>query len=135
MSSVPYKELIFSTPSRKYEFYSKRAETWGYPMPVLSNNKLDSVYPYRLLTPHGKDTLFGQHLLDYDGIPIVFTSQSIADKNSLKSGDIVIVKNDKASLDAKLQIQGNDEVIYIYSGYRLRHGNPNILTSSSLPNT
>lgn len=130
LSSVPYKELIFSTPSRKYEFYSKRAETWGYPMPVLSNNKLDSVYPYRLLTPHGKDTLFGQHLLDYDGIPIVFTSQSIADKNSLKSGDIVIVKNDKASLDAKLQIQGNDEVIYIYSGYRLRHGNPNILTSS-----
>ncbi len=129
-SSVPYRDMIFSTPSKKFEFYSERAKRWGYPMPVLSKKIISKDYPYRLITPHPKNTLFTQHLLDYDDLPIIYISRSLAKEKRLNNGDIVIVKNEKANFEAEVEVKGDDEVVYIYSGYHLKHGNPNILTSS-----
>ena len=129
-SSVPYKDLIFQTPSTKYEFYSERAKAWGYPMAILQCDMKLPKYPYRLITPHRKDSLFSQHLFDYEGIPLVYISKKIAKEKDLDNEDIVIVKNDKGSIEAKVRVQGEDEVVYIYTGYHQKHGNPNILTSS-----
>lgn len=58
-------------------------------------------YPYRLLTPHRKDSLFSQHLFDYEGIPLVYISEKIAKEKDLDNEDIVIVKNDKGRARGK----------------------------------
>jgi len=98
-------EPSFATPSRKYELFSAKARQAGLPaIPVLATPlSPPPPYPFRLLTPYlqgGNNSQFLNlpWLMSGSWEPVLRVHPAIADKLSLKSGDLVRVYNDRGEL-------------------------------------
>lgn len=114
-ASIPitaWAGLNFKTPTKKYEFYSERAEKNGLsPMPVVVSKKANSsnIYPYYLLTPHSQHGINSQFLnlswiLKLNVKSVVIVSPMLAKKKNIKSGNKVKVFNNYGQVVVKASI-------------------------------
>ncbi|WP_028986184.1 molybdopterin-dependent oxidoreductase [Thermicanus aegyptius] len=96
-----WKDLKFTTPSGKYEFWSDKAVQFGnHPLPVyVEEMKKPKEYPIRLISPHWKYGLHSQFQnLDWmeniHDTPFVEMNPVLAREKGIREGDFVKVYND-----------------------------------------
>lgn len=144
IKDVPWNDLVFQTPSGKYEFVSQREKdkggngklTLAYPEESEQNNPdLAKRFPYRLLSIHPLRSNHSQHYQLIKGIQTqkVEISDDIAREHQLKDGDIVEVYNDRGSVSGQVKIlnHAHQKTINIEEGLWLEFGGTvNMLTSS-----
>jgi anaerobic selenocysteine-containing dehydrogenase len=116
VKEIPWSSLKFQTPTGKYEFYSKRAESMKeegavqllHPSEAGDTDKeLAEKYPYLLLSLHPLRSNHSQHYLhinarDYNVIEV---SSDIAENIDLKNDDNVRVWNERGEITGKVKIQ------------------------------
>lgn len=132
---VAWEDLIFKTPSKKFELFSSLAEKeCNLPLPTYFPCKNRPKDKLRLITVHGKDSLSSQHFIDIDDICEFFINSTMAKKFSISDENIVTLKSLNGSIKAKAIIDNTipDNAIKIYVGWWTKHGNPNFLTSSNI---
>ncbi|RAK20561.1 anaerobic selenocysteine-containing dehydrogenase [Anoxybacillus vitaminiphilus] len=138
---VPWDDYQFKTPSGKYEFTSLLARQKGfdgklkimYPAEV-GNSKLESKYPYTLLTIHPLRSNHSQyyHLLESMQSVKIEVSEDIAIEKGLKDGDLVKVFNDRGELIGNIKVmkKAHPKTINIDEGqWQKFGGSVNVLTS------
>lgn len=96
-----WRNLKFTTPSGKFEFYSERAAQNN--LPAIANyveivNKFENNYPYWLLTTHCQYSLNSQFLNIYsfkkiNPEPIVYIHPSLASEKNIEHGSLVKIYN------------------------------------------
>lgn len=128
---IAWKTRIFDTPSKKFEFYSKKAKEDGQ-LPVanyLPINKNDK-YPIRLLTTHYRDSLHSQGFLDNNNFSEIYLSDYLMKKNNFSEGDIVNVKSEFGQIKAIAILKKNmrNDIALIYQGNWHKNGSVNFLT-------
>lgn len=114
INEVPWENKDFSTPSGKFEFYSKTANDEGlnptaelvYPSEVYKGK-----HPYKLLTIHPKGSLHSQHyfLLNKKVLPTIYLSKEIAEHQRLVNGDRIIVFNDRGKVTGYVKIENGSQ--------------------------
>ncbi|WP_425804368.1 molybdopterin-dependent oxidoreductase [Desulfitobacterium sp. Sab5] len=100
LSSVPWQDHQFPTPSGKYEFFSQRSLERGIlplPIPGTSLTGIES-YPFRLLSVRSYANLNSQfrnskRLQHLDGRPTLFIHPKLAKLKAIEEGDNVKVYN------------------------------------------
>lgn len=122
---VAWEDRVFYTPSGKFEFYSKDAESLGFPgLPVIKSPSEGGVnYPYRLLNPHSQHSINSQFRnLDWlKGIKqesrICIHPDTAKNKN-IKTGDLVKVFNENGEILLKAEVTNSiqPDVIVVYQG-------------------
>ncbi len=139
--------LNLGTPSGKVELYSEPLLQKGYdPMPVyrepeegpLSTPDLYQKYPLNLLSPHSlgraHSSFANQTELHKRFKPDVLVNPADAKKRGIKSGDWVIVFNDRGSIEIEATVADKIKpgVVRIYEGGWPEHGMANTLTRDAL---
>ncbi|MTI54849.1 molybdopterin-containing oxidoreductase family protein [Geosporobacter ferrireducens] len=137
--TIPYREIAwsernFSTPSGKYELYSRQAEQDGLsPLPQYIPAMEGAIeYPLRLITPHPKDSLHSQHFAFKNKMPNVYINEATANKYGLKQGDFAKITTKQGSLLVKVEIDNNVgiDLLMIYEGWWHQSGSVNLLTEA-----
>ncbi|WNB92097.1 molybdopterin-dependent oxidoreductase [Bacillus sp. NEB1478] len=145
VTSVPWADKKFQTPSGKYEFTSLKAIKEGfndgriqlsYPQESMENAEdLVKRYPYQLLTIH---PLRSNHSQSYQLIESlqsisIQVSEKIAFSKGISEGSDVEIYNDRGSIQGKAKIlkHSHDNVINVDEGqWRKFGGSVNTLTPS-----
>jgi anaerobic selenocysteine-containing dehydrogenase len=114
-----YKEKGFSTPTRKFEFYSTILEKMGYdPLPQhreppespVSAPELFQEYPYILITGKRQPGFFHtenrqvQWLRELHKDPVVEIHPETAAKEGIKNGDWVIIESPRGKVKQRAMI-------------------------------
>ena len=116
---MKYKERGFSTPTRKFELYSTRLETWGYdPLPQfreppespVSTPELFKTYPYILITGARLPGFFHSEnrqiswLRELHPDPIVQIHPRTAAKEGIREGDWVVIESPRGKVRQRAQL-------------------------------
>lgn len=132
---IAYEDLIFATPSNKIELYSNKAKDMRIsPIPTFIESKVGDEYSLRLITPHHKDSIHSQHMMDNDGLPEVFINERCRETKGFSDGDVVIVQSKHGKIRCTLRIGDRVKVgtIFIYQGWWIKNGGVNKLTDDSI---
>lgn len=133
---IPWKDKKFTTPSGKYELYSKKAKNQGLtPIPIyIQSGNEEKDYNLRLITPHFKDSLHSQHFAFEENIPTVYVSENTLNKNKIKADEKIKIKSKYGVLEARLKVSPDigDDTIMIYEGWWHKSGSVNFLTSDAI---
>lgn len=135
LSPVAWDDLRFKTPSGRIELYSDRARNDGHsPIPVFEdiNPEPTPRYPYRLLTPHCRDSLHSQHfvLLEDGVLPTTYINPATAAAEGIKNGGEMLVSTETGSLKcrAKTDKSIGPGIVMIYEGWWIqKSGGVNLL--------
>lgn len=128
---TPWKDFVFETPSKKFEFVSQRAKEDGhsdiidYKPCYIEDKKL------RLLTTHIPNSINSQSFKDVFDLPNFYFSNETIKKLNLKEDEEVYIYNKKGKIKGiiKEKIMAND-VVMVYQGYWSNSGRVNELTES-----
>ena len=122
--SIAWKDKKFKTDSGKFEIYFDR------------NLKEDtnSKDKFRLLTNHGKESLFSQHYMDKENKAEIFINSKMCRENNFEDGEIIYMKTSKGKIEVKVKIDDgiSDNVAMMYVGWWKKHGNPNWIIDSGI---
>lgn len=133
---IPWKDKKFTTPSGKYELYSKKAKNQGLsPIPIyIQSGNEEKDYNLRLITPHFKDSLHSQHFAFEEKIPTVYMSENTLNKNKIKADEKIKIKSKYGVLEARLKVSPDigDDTIMIYEGWWHKSGSVNFLTPDAI---
>lgn len=133
---VPYKDLLFDTPSGKIELVSELAIKDGVaPHGVLLDNKSGTEkYNLRLLTIRSPFSINSQHFMEKLDKPVVYINKETAKANSVLDIKSCIVKSQYGELEVKLKIDEAlpNGTIKINQGWWHHSGCVNVLTGSKL---
>lgn len=131
-SNIAWSDLVFDTPSKKIEIYSKLLEDEGIiPVPNYVNEKSDRL---RLLTIHPRNSLLSQSFKDVNDIAKANLSQNTANRYNIKDGELVILKSNKGKIEVEINIveKALDNIIYMDIGWWEKSSNPNFLTDNTV---
>lgn len=151
--SIPNSDYKFATPSGKIELYSSLWEEQGSlksgeysPLPIhiepeespVSRPALYKKYPLILTSTRGPYRIHSQFhnlpwIQEIEGEPFVSIHPEDAQVRNIKTGDTVVVKNDRGSIElkAKKTLKMKRGVVNIWDGYWLKNGAcPNLLTEN-----
>ena len=127
---IAWSDFDFPTPSGKIEIYSEEAKKDGLsPYPVyIESLKISEEYPMRLISPHHKNSLFGQHTKDMNDRSKLYVSP-----NRLKGyevGEVVKIYSVYGEIETEIHVDEtlSDDLVYIYAIWSKKNGNPNFLT-------
>ncbi|MCP4163339.1 MAG: molybdopterin-dependent oxidoreductase [Deltaproteobacteria bacterium] len=129
---IAWENMSFATPSKKFEFYSEKAEEDGLnPVAKYIKKQKDSKYPYRLITPHSKKSLHSQHYHFLEDHQILFINSKIMETLKLSEDSKVLLSSKKGALKVMVKPDNNldDDTIMMYQGFRNEKGSVNVLTS------
>lgn len=148
LPDVMYADKKFPTPSGKVEFYSEKKESLGFdPLPThlepeegpVKTPRLFEKYPLYFISYHSK---FSMHSMDYKTplireihpAPSLEIHPSDAKRRGLKSGDTVVVRNDRGSVKVKSKVSKavREGVVAMEQGWGLDKGCANMLTADRL---
>ena len=137
ISDVAWDDFRFKTPSGRFELYSQRAKEDGQsPIPIFEdiNPKPTVEYPYRLLTPHTRDSLHSQHfvLMGDDVLPVAYINPADATKEGISDDARVLVSTKAGQLKCRAKADEGIKagVVMIYEGWWIKKsGGVNLLTS------
>lgn len=112
--AIAWQDYKFETPSKKYEFYSEKAEKAGCPALPITINALmpDKKYPFRLLSPHSQHSLNSQ-FVNIDWImslkqePVVFINSKSAKAKNIPTGSMVRIFNENGEISIKAMLVEN----------------------------
>ncbi|MDM8534778.1 molybdopterin dinucleotide binding domain-containing protein, partial [Clostridiaceae bacterium HSG29] len=133
---IPNKEIawenrIFNTPSKKFEFYSKKAENDGQLavadyIETEKNNK----YSLRFLTVHYKNSLHSQGFLDENELSEIKLSENNMKKYNFSDGEVITLESEFGQINAIAITDKNmmDDVALMYEGNWNKNGSVNFLT-------
>ena len=124
--SIAWKDKKFKTPSGKFEILIDEKS--------LDIPKCDKNYKFRLLTNHGRDSLFSQHYMDEKNIASAYINNKMAKKHNLAQDDLVFMESSKGKIKVCLQIDDSigDDIVMMYIGWWKKHGNPNWVIKSGI---
>lgn len=136
--NVAWHDLVFKTPSGKYEIYSEKAKFDGFsPIPVLATGDktrtCDIKYKkIRLITIHPKNSLFSQHFLDVDGKAVALINPKLASAYGINEGDNIILSSENGQIKVDVCFDEGipANIVAMSTGWWHKHGNPNFLTNS-----
>ncbi|MDY0235962.1 MAG: molybdopterin-dependent oxidoreductase [Gudongella sp.] len=132
---IPWSDGVFKTPSGKYEFYSKLAESEGFsPIAQYSSIKAkpSNDYPFYLITPHLRGSLHSQHfvLRGEDHKPTIYINPQSAKDLGLNDKDNVKISTETGFINAILEFDEkmlSDRVKIYEGGWLKRNGGINRL--------
>lgn len=124
--NIAWKDKKFKTPSGKFEILIDEKS--------LDIPKCDKNYKFRLLTNHGRDSLFSQHYMDEEKIASAYINNKMAKKHNLAQDDLVFMESSKGKIKVCLQIDDSigDDIVMMYVGWWKKHGNPNWVIKSGI---
>ena len=124
--NIAWKDKKFKTPSGKFEILIDEKS--------LDIPKCDKNYKFRLLTNHGRDSLFSQHYMDEEKIASAYINNKMAKKHNLAQDDLVFMESSKGKIKVCLQIDDSigDDIVMMYIGWWKKHGNPNWVIKSGI---
>lgn len=127
---IAWSDFDFPTPSGKIEIYSEKAKKDGLsPYPTYTESlKISDDYPMRLISPHHKRSLFGQHTKDINDRSKLYVSP-----NRIKGyevGEVVKIYSIYGEIETEIHVDKtlSDDLVYIYAIWSKKNGNPNFLT-------
>lgn len=134
---IAWADHKFTTPSGKYEFYSKKADSMGVPpLPVLyPGRQPEGNYPYWLLTPHTQHSLNSQFqnldwMAEVSDEPVVYVNPETASARGIKPDDLVRIYNECGEMVIKACTSKDTppDILVCYPGRKPEvEKNPNIL--------
>lgn len=123
---IPWKDKKFKTKSGKFEIFIDED--------ALNNSENNKEYNFRLLTNHGKESLFSQHCMDNENKSKAYINKKMSDKYKFFQGDLINMESSQGKIEVLLQIDDNicDNVVMMYAGWWKKHGNPNWIIKSGM---
>lgn len=124
--NIPWENKQFKTESGKFEiFIDKNA---------LNISETNKEYNFRLLTNHGKESLFSQHYMDDKNKAKAYINREMADKYNLFEDDLINMESEEGKIEVSLEIDDSicDDVVMMYAGWWKKHGNPNWIIKSGI---
>lgn len=123
---IPWQNKKFKTKSKKFEIFINENA-----LDVSKNNKK---YNFRLLTNHGKDSLFSQHYMDIEDKAAAYINTEMAKEHRFSQNDLIIIESQYGKIEVLLKIDDSicDNVIMMYAGWWKKHGNPNWVIKSDI---
>ncbi len=117
--SIAWENLIFDTPSQKIELYAP-----------VDYRPLSGPTSLRLLTTHGKNTLFSQHMMDEEGLSKAYISPQVAHTHGITDGETAFLASECGKIEVTFIVDASipDQVVMMHMGWWEKHGNPNMLT-------
>lgn len=124
--SIAWEDKKFKTKSGKFEIFVNKD--------ALHKSENNKEYNFRLLTNHGRESLFSQHYMDYENKSKAYINQKMADKYNLSQDDLIKMESSEGKIEVLLQIDDNicDNVVMMYAGWWKKHGNPNWIIKSGI---
>lgn len=124
--SIAWEDKKFKTKSGKFEIFIDEN--------ALNISKNNKEYNFRLLTNHGRDSLFSQHYMDDENKSKAYINKSMADKYNLLEEDLIIMESELGKIEVSLEIDDSicDDVVMMYAGWWKKHGNPNWIIKSGI---
>ncbi len=121
-----WREKVFETPSKKFEFVSQLAIDNGFsglaelkPGPI-QNPK----YPFWLLSTHSQNQLNSQFhnirwIADENATPYIYIHPTMAEQLQLKNGTTVVIYNDLGELEVKATISRDtpENILLFFQGW------------------
>ncbi len=141
---IPWADGVFKTADRRFNFYSKEAESDGAdgtalyhpPLEISDQTLWHEGYKYWFVTPHPRDSIHSTHRLPSDGqLPKVYLNPQTAKYEDIAGGDQVRVSSARGSIEAKAEITDRvgPDTVMVYQGWWLGSGAAvNSLTSNRL---
>ena len=130
-SEIAWKNREFNTPSKKFEFYSKKAEKDGQ-LPVADYIETDKSHKYalRFLTVHYKNSLHSQGFVDENELTEVKLSENNMKKYNFSDGEVITLESEFGKINAIAITDKNmmDGVALMYEGNWNKNGSVNFLT-------
>ena len=129
--SIPWMDKNFMTQSGKFEIFFN--EEILKEMLEKGNDK-NHKNCFRILTTHGRESLFSQHYMDKDEKAEAYINMKMAEKCGFKSGDCVYIESQKGRIKVKLIVDDgiSDNVVMMYAGWWKKQGNPNWIMESGI---
>lgn len=129
--SIPWMDKNFMTQSGKFEIFFN--EEILKEMLEKGNDK-NHKNCFRILTTHGRESLFSQHYMDKDEKAEAYINVKMAEKCGFKSGDFVYLESQKGRIKVKLIVDDgiSDNVVMMYAGWWKKQGNPNWIMESGI---
>lgn len=123
---VAWEDKKFKTKSGKFEILFNKD--------VFLGNNEEVKGKFRILTNHGRDSLFSQHYMDKDEISKAYINSNMASLYEFEDGENVILKSSSGSIEVNLKIDDSisDNVVMMYVGWWKKHGNPNWILDSGI---
>ena len=123
---IPWKNKKFKTESGKFEIFINNN--------ALNVSKDNKKYNFRLLTNHGKDSLFSQHYMDYEDKAIVYINKKMAKICKLHHDEPALMESEEGKIEVLVEIDDAvcDNVVMMYAGWWKKHGNPNWIIKSGI---
>ena len=124
--SVAWEDKKFKTESGKFEIFIDEN--------ALNESEKNQEYNFRLLTNHGRESLFSQHYMDNKDKAKAYINKKMADKYNLSQYDLVNMESSEGKIEVSLQIDDAicDNVVMMYAGWWKKHGNPNWIIKSGI---
>ena len=87
---------------------------------------------FRIITTHGKESLFSQHYMDKECMSEAYINDKMAEKCGFEHGECVYMESEKGRISVKLIIDEciGDNIVMIHAGWWKKHGNPNLVIES-----
>jgi len=133
---VPWSDGNFTTPSGRYEFYSRKAMQDGNPplptyIPPLA---APPNFPLRLLTPHHAHSLHSQHFAFRYDRPVASLHPREAEPQNFAAGQTIRVVSPQGQIQAKLALDPGvaPGILKIDQGWWQQSGSVNQLTNDTL---
>lgn len=125
-NTIPWKNKIFATPSKKFEFINPIEENLEF----ISFNKDD--YPLHLLFLHPKHSLHSQHFIDEKPgvLPKVYGSTETFKKYNVCDEEEVVLESKSGSIKCIASIDEGvrNDVLMVYEGWWIKNQGVNHLT-------
>lgn len=123
---IAWKDKKFKTESGKFEIFIDENS--------LNINKDNKKYDFRLLTNHGRESLFSQHYMDDETTAKAYINKKMADKYNLSHDDLINMESSEGKIKVCLQVDDSicDNVVMMYAGWWKKHGNPNWIIKSGM---
>lgn len=125
-NTVPWKNRIFATPSKKFQFINPAEDGLEF----ISFK--DKNYPLHLLTLHPKHSLHSQHFIDEDPstLPKVYGNSKTFKEHKVSDGEEIrlLSKDGSIRVVASIDEGVRDDVLMVYEGWWLKNQGVNHLT-------
>lgn len=124
--TIAWEDKKFKTKSGKFEIFINEK--------ALNISEDNDEYSFRLLTNHGKDSLFSQHYMDDENKSKAYINKKMADQYNLLQDDLIKMESSEGKIEVLLQIDDSicDNVVMMYAGWWKKHGNPNLIIKSGI---
>ena len=126
--AIAWKDKKFLTDSGKFEIlFDKKVFE-------LKDEIVKGDYNFRILTNHGRESLFSQHYMDKEKYSEVYINSKMASNCGIEDGELVYLESEKGRIRTRLKVDDSigDNIVMMYAGWWKKHGNPNWILNSGI---